>query len=239
MVRGFSLVELMVVVGITGTLATLAMPRYKSFLANARRGEAKGHLHIIHTLQESYRVEHGGYYPSSLEVGYFKDGRKVRCNDDDNTDLEKDNKLGFRPNDCEHLRYGYTISGSGGGKAFAPSDAPQRWIYPDCKGCGTTSECGEDQGDVITMSVSTGEPTVCRNIAKYCPDDLNCGSPPPSCSCDPWTLGTPTLVNTAIVFAPAIAMMAQQILIRDLHVQRATHPASVVMMMTITLPLPQ
>ena len=96
--RGFSLVELMVVVGIVGVLGSLAMPRYNSFIANARRGEANRHLHIIHTLQESYKAEHGGYY-SGLTVGYFMGGSSG-CEDVDDSDDNLDNKLGFRPNTC-------------------------------------------------------------------------------------------------------------------------------------------
>ena len=195
-IGGMSLVELMVVVGIVGVITTLALPRYNSLITSSRRGEAKGQLNTLHTLQETYRAEHGGYY-SGLEVGYFKDGRKVRCRDDDNTGIELDNKLGFRPNDCIYLRYGYTSSG-GGGKAFAPSDAGQRWIYPDCSGAGCV-ECSEDQGDVLTMSAASaaaGKPRVCRNITKYCPDGgTPCGSvpviPPPPCICGCyWTFGS-------------------------------------------------
>ena len=178
------------------------MPRYKSFITSARRAEAKVNLHNLHTLQEAYKAEHGTHH-AGLNIGYFKDGRKIRCDDVDDSEVEMDNKLGFRPNNCQHLRYGYTTS-SGGGKAFGPSDAHQRWIYPDCKGCGS-SACGEDQGDVITMGAD-GEPTLCRNITKYCPDDIGCGgssSPGTTCtpSCGAWTIGTPTLVDTTIVLA--------------------------------------
>ena len=159
---GFSLVELMVAVGIVGILATLAMPRYKSFMAQARRGEARLHLHTIHALQENYKVEHSNHY-AGLKVGYFLTGSE--CDDVDDSDNDLDNKLGFRPNDCEHLRYGYTSSG--GGRAFAPSNKNKRWIYPDCNGAGS-SECGSAQGDIVTM-FANGTPVVCRNINKYCP----------------------------------------------------------------------
>ena len=51
-------------------------------------------------------------------VGYFKNGSSG-CEDVDDSDDNLDNKLGFRPNDCRHLRYGYTAF-LGEVKAFAP-----------------------------------------------------------------------------------------------------------------------
>jgi len=55
--EGFSLVELMVVVGIIGILATLAMPRFKQFQAKAKMGEAKNLLSHIYTLESSYALD--------------------------------------------------------------------------------------------------------------------------------------------------------------------------------------
>ena len=58
---GFSLVELMIVVGIIGILATLAVPRFQQFQAKARMGEAKNMLNHVYTLEESYFLDRDIY----------------------------------------------------------------------------------------------------------------------------------------------------------------------------------
>lgn len=54
---GFSLVELMIVVGIIGILATFAIPRFERFQAKARMAEAKNTLSHVYTLQEAYKLD--------------------------------------------------------------------------------------------------------------------------------------------------------------------------------------
>ena len=199
-IAGFSLVELMVAVGIIGILAVIAVPRYKSFLVQARRGEAKANLSHLASLQEVYKVEHYTYYQGSAMIGTkgigYKDGdgNDGDC-DDPNTDIDKGlgNYLGFRPGGttagCEQLRYFYQFNTAGNvAMASAASDADPRFIYPDCNGDGKgTEECGYEYGDALTLAMSSGKPVVCRNIAKYCPDGATFTPPVPPQTCDPAT----------------------------------------------------
>jgi len=64
MKRGFSLIELMIVVAIIALLASLAIPNFMRFLAKAKRSEAYMNLSSIYTAQKAYWAEHGKYAQS-------------------------------------------------------------------------------------------------------------------------------------------------------------------------------
>jgi type IV pilus assembly protein PilA len=69
---GFSLVELMIVVGIIGILASLAMPKMQVFMAKARQSEVKGLLSNIYALEEAYFIEKNTYTTTVTDIGYSK-----------------------------------------------------------------------------------------------------------------------------------------------------------------------
>jgi type IV pilus assembly protein PilE len=60
-VKGFSLVEVMMVVAIIGITAAIAMPSYNQYLQNGRRVDANTALMAIQAAQEQYRVTHRSY----------------------------------------------------------------------------------------------------------------------------------------------------------------------------------
>ncbi|MFH0926872.1 MAG: prepilin-type N-terminal cleavage/methylation domain-containing protein [bacterium] len=64
--KGFTLIELMVVVAIIGILATIAVPSYKHWIEKARINETKNNLARIRAAVTLYRsVE--GIYPAMLQ----------------------------------------------------------------------------------------------------------------------------------------------------------------------------
>ncbi len=77
--RGFSLVELMVVVAIIGVLASIAVPSINKYLAKARQSEAKTNLSSIYTSEKAFYAEYTAYHTMFGAIGYSPEG-KLRYN---------------------------------------------------------------------------------------------------------------------------------------------------------------
>ena len=59
--KGFTLIELMIVVAIIGILAAIAIPNFLRFQLKSKTSEAKVNLAAIRTAEESYLAEFGSY----------------------------------------------------------------------------------------------------------------------------------------------------------------------------------
>jgi len=62
---GFTLIELMIVVGIIGVLAAIAIPNFITYQARTRRGEAFTNLAAVARSQTSYVAELGEYFEAA------------------------------------------------------------------------------------------------------------------------------------------------------------------------------
>lgn len=61
--RGFTLMELMVVVVIIGILAAIAIPNYVSLTARAKEASVKQNMHTLQVAIEDFKVINGYLYP--------------------------------------------------------------------------------------------------------------------------------------------------------------------------------
>lgn len=77
--KGFSLVELMVVVAIIGILAAIAVPQMTKFQAKARQSEAKTQLTSLYTAMKAFHTEYAAYHAHFGAIGYTPEG-KIRYN---------------------------------------------------------------------------------------------------------------------------------------------------------------
>lgn len=68
--QGFTLIELMVAVAISGVLATIAVPAYQNYTYKAKTAEAKANLASIYEAQEVFSLQYNTYYPNLVATGF-------------------------------------------------------------------------------------------------------------------------------------------------------------------------
>lgn len=73
--KGFSLVELMVVVAIIGILASIAIPSLQKYMAKARQSEAKTSLASLYTAEKAFFAEYNTYTTDFTAIGYQPEGQ--------------------------------------------------------------------------------------------------------------------------------------------------------------------
>src|SRR3954464_9540119 len=68
--KGFTLIELMIVVAIIGILAAIAIPNFIKFQARSKQSEAKANLKAIFTAQKAFFQEKDRFSTLTGEVGF-------------------------------------------------------------------------------------------------------------------------------------------------------------------------
>lgn len=69
--KGFTLIELMVVVAIIGILAAIAIPKFASVIRKSKEGATKGALGSLRSAIAIYYGQMEGQYPTSITVAPF------------------------------------------------------------------------------------------------------------------------------------------------------------------------
>ena len=109
--KGFTLIELMIVVAIIGILAAIAIPNFLRFQLKSKSSEGKVNIAAIRTAEESYLAEFGVYVPTLAlnpatgVPGATKDAWTITPN----VDFDQ---LGFAPEGNVFFEYGVAVAGN-------------------------------------------------------------------------------------------------------------------------------
>ena len=114
-IKGFSLVELMVAVGIVGVMSLMAVPKYQKYKVDASRAEAQTSLTTLYTLQQLHYTDKG-YYGVLNQGGRRRGGRgrgRGRGGNDLGFPISKDQRYKYKSTVSSNLSGQYPTPGSG------------------------------------------------------------------------------------------------------------------------------
>jgi type IV pilus assembly protein PilA len=160
--KGFTLIELMIVVAIIGILAAIAIPNFMRFQLKSKSSEGKVNIAAIRTAQESYLAEFGSYVPAAASPLAFPGVSKQLYANVAGPNSGFD-QLGWSPEGRVFFQYeaaatlgsSYTITA----RADIDGDGvPQVWGYvkPNNLGLGETTTMGA----CTTAGVASPDPAI-------------------------------------------------------------------------------
>ncbi len=148
--KGFTLIELMIVVAIIGILAAIAIPNFLRFQLKSKTSEGKVNLSAIRTAEESYLAEFGSYVSAPAAPGSIPGTTKGTWP----ATAAGFDTIGWGPEGAVFFQYAIAVTGTGY-TASADADldgnsTPQAWGYAK-PNAGTrvtkqtSSVCNEDE----------------------------------------------------------------------------------------------
>lgn len=75
--KGFSLVELMIVVAIIGILTAIAIPNFQRFQLKSRQSEARNNLAALYTAEKAFYGEWSAFFADFRDIGFKPEGRLI------------------------------------------------------------------------------------------------------------------------------------------------------------------
>jgi len=143
--KGFTLIELMIVVAIIAILAAIAIPQYRKFQLKSKTSEAKTNIGAIRTCEEAYAAENDVYL---LAIGYPDDDVNATKRDWNTEDVDASNytDIGFKP--AGGVYYNYTVANNTGTNFNGASEVPTADITPT----GPTVQSRDNTCDIYILT---------------------------------------------------------------------------------------
>ena len=144
--KGFTLIELMIVVAIIGLLAALAIPNFIRFQARSKQSEVKANLKGLFTAEKAYYQEKDTYSSCVKKIGFSPErgnryrytvNTTVRADETCNTAEARANAAGVTANTDGEILADTFKHGTGAGITAANAAAPAP-VYAPQQPMGTT-----------------------------------------------------------------------------------------------------
>lgn len=117
--KGFTLIELMIVVAIIGILAAIAIPNFLRYQLRSKTSEARSNIGAIRTNMEAFRADYD-FYPDTItaqggdymsqKVAWTPAACDVMCNRNNQADCMTFECIGYRP--AGPVYYSYSAGGT-------------------------------------------------------------------------------------------------------------------------------
>ena len=143
--KGFTLIELVIVIAILGILAMFAVPKYQGLVREARSAEARAQLGTVRSALSIYYAKNHGKFPASIDGSLFSEGTVpyVEITDTAGNVLKNNNVAGAATCNGDGIVQGSETTGVGG------------WIYDNGANIDAADGGPFSQADVRLNSIAT------------------------------------------------------------------------------------